>query len=129
MADDYQIDWEYTNGNSIVFKTEDLTIKWERLYMEVQTRPDGNIYVVDPGKVKRTFSFTSVLTGATLNTLNTVYTAAITYDATYPRIKTIYLAGATTLTNIECAMTSLTADDLGSGMWNVSVVLEEYTTA
>lgn len=129
MADEYQIDWEYTNGNSIVFKTEDLTIKWERLYMEVQTRPDGNIYVVDPGKVKRTFSFTSVLTGATLNTLNTVYTAAITYDATYPRIKTIYLAGATTLTNIECAMTSLTADDLGSGMWNVSVVLEEYTTA
>jgi hypothetical protein len=57
MADEYQIDWEYTNGNSIEFKTEDLQIKWDRLYMEVQTRPDGNIYVVDPGVVKRTFTF------------------------------------------------------------------------
>ena len=129
MADEYQIDWEYTNGNSIPFKTNDLKISWERMFMDVHVRPDGNIYVVDPGKVKRTFTFSSVLTGSTLNTLNTVMTAAITYDATYPRIKTIYFAGATTLTNIECAMTSLVATDLGSGMWNVEAVLEEYTTA
>lgn len=129
MADEYQIDWEYTNGNSIEFKTNDLQITWDRLYMSVEARPDGNLYVVDPGVVQRTFTFSSTLTGATLNTLNTVMTAAITYDATYPRITKIYFAGATTITNIECAMTSLTATDLGSGMWDVNVTLTEYNTA
>ena len=129
MADEYQIEWEYVNGSTISFKTNDLSIMYERMYQKVNTRPDGNIYVEDPGKVKRTFTFSAVITGAVMNTLNTVLTASITYDATYPRIKKIYFTSATTITNIECAMTSCVATDLHNGFWNVQIVLEEYTTA
>ena len=129
MADEAQIDWEYVNGSSIEFKTSDLKITYNRLFQDVTVRPDGNLYVDDPGKVQRTFTFTAIITGATMNTLNTVMTASITYDATYPRIKTIYFTGATTITNIECAMTSLVATDLHNGFWHVAVTLTEYNTA
>jgi len=93
--------------------------------MTVTTRPDGKRYVDDPGKPYRDFSCTSIITGATLNTLNTVQTAAITYDATYPRLTTIYFAGATTITNVEVALTELKATDQGSGMWSVDVTFTE----
>ena len=93
--------------------------------MTVTSRPDGKIYVDDPGKAQRIFSCTSIISGATLNTLNTVQTAAITYDATYPRLTTIYFAGATTITNIEVALTDLKATDQGNGFWSVDVTFAE----
>ena len=125
MADEAQVIYEYTNGNTISFKTSNLKITYYRIGMTVTTRPDGKRYVDDPGKPYRDFSCTSIITGATLNTLNTVQTAAITYDATYPRLTTIYFAGATTITNVEVALTELKATDQGSGMWSVDVTFTE----
>ena len=126
MADEAQVIYEYTAGNTISFKTSNLTITYNRLFMTVTSRPDGKIYVDDPGKAQRTFSCTSIITGATLATLNTVQTAAITYDATYPRLTTINLAtGTTALTNIEVALTDLKVTDQGSGMWSVDVTFTE----
>jgi len=125
MADEAQVIYEYTNGNTISFKTDNLTISYQRLFMTITSRPDGKIYVDDPGKAQRTFSCTSIISGATLNTLNTVQTGAITYDATYPRLTTIYLAGGTTLTNIEVVLTELKATDQGNGFWSVDVTFKE----
>lgn len=125
MADEAQVIYEYTNGNTISFKTNNLKITYNRLFMTVTTRPDGKVYVDDPGKAQRTFSCTSIITGSVMNTLNTVQTAAITYDATYPRLTTIYLAGGTTLTNIEVAVTSLSATDMGNGFWEVNITFTE----
>ena len=125
MADEAQVIYEYINGSTISFKTSNLKITYYRIGMTVTTRPDGKRYVDDPGKPYRDFSCTSIITGATLNTLNTVQTAAITYDATYPRLTTIYFAGATTITDIEVALTSLKATDQGSGMWSVDVTFTE----
>ena len=125
MADEAQVIYEYTAGNTISFKTDNLTITWKRLFMTMTSRPDGKIYVDDPAKAQRTFSCTSIISGATLNTLNTVQTAAITYDATYPRLTTIYFAGTTTITNVEVALTELKATDQGNGFWSVDVTFVE----
>ena len=125
MADEAQVIYEYTAGNTISFKTDNLTITWKRLFMTMTSRPDGKIYVDDPAKAQRTFSCTSIISGATLNTLNTVQTAAITYDATYPRLTKIYFAGATTITNVEVALTELKATDQGNGFWSVDVTFVE----
>ena len=89
--------------------------------------PIAFFYVDDPGKAQRDFTFSSIISGANMNTLNTVQTAAITYDATYPRIQKIYFAGGTTLSNIEIAITSLVAKDMGNGFWQVNITMTEYT--
>ena len=125
MADEAQVIYEYTAGNTISFKTDNLTISYKRLFMTMTSRPDGKIYVDDPAKPQRTFSCTSIISGATLNTLNTVQTGSITYDATYPRLTTIYFAGATTITNVEVALTELKATDQGNGFWSVDVTFVE----
>jgi len=125
MADEAQVIYEYSVGASISFKTDDLMIAYKRLFMTITSRPDGKIYVDDPGKAQRTFSCNSIISGATLNTLNTVQTAAITYDATYPRLTTIYFAGATTITNVEVALIELKATDQGNGFWSVDVTFVE----
>jgi len=125
MADEAQVIYEYTAGNTISFKTNNLKITYNRLFMTMTSRPDGKIYVDDPGKIQRTFSCTSILAGATLNTLNTVQTAAITYDATYPRLTTIYFAGGATITNVEVAVTALSATDQGNGFWSVDITFTE----
>ena len=126
MADEAQVIYEYTVGNTISFKTSNLKITYYRIGMTVTTRPDGKRYVDDPGKPYRDFSCTSIITGATLNTLNTVQTAAITYDATYPRLTSINLAtGTSALTNIEVALTELKATDQGNGFWSVDVTFVE----
>ena len=127
MTDEAQVVYEYTAGNTLSFKTDNLKITYNRLYMKVTPRPDGKIYVDDPTIIQRTFTFTSIITGTVLNTLNTVQTAVITYSGLYPRITKIYLIGATTLTNIEVAITSLAATDLGSGMWQVEITMTEKT--
>ena len=125
MADEAQVIYEYSVGASISFKTNNLSITYKRLFMTVTSRPDGKIYVDDPAKPQRIFSCTSIITGSVLNTLNTVQTAAITYDATYPRLTTIYLATGVTLTNIEVVLTDLKATDLGNGEWSVDVTFAE----
>jgi len=129
MADEAQVIYEYSNGNTVEFKTNDLRIEWKRHFMTVEPRPDGNIYVNDPAVSQRIFTFSATISGADMNELNTVQTAAITYDGTYPRITKIYFSGAVTITNIEIAVTSLTGTDLGNGFWEVQCTMKEYTSA
>jgi hypothetical protein len=125
MADEYQIQWEYTNGNTIDFKTNDLRITFTRPGLKVETAVDGTILVTDPNNSKLIFNFTAIISGNTMDTLHGVITGNISYDGTYPRIQKIYWDGDSTETNIKCAMTSLSAGDLG-GNWEVQVTLEEY---
>lgn len=129
MADDPQIVYEYSNGNSVSFKTNDLRIEYFRDGLLMSRRPDGKLYVDDPGVEYRTFTFSAIISGADMNELNTVQMAAITYDATYPRITKIYFNGATTITNIEVVCTSFSGTDLGNGFWSVQMTLTEYNTA
>ena len=126
MADEAQVIYEYAVGTSISFKGS-LKITYNRLFMTITSRPDAKIYVDDPAKIQRTFSCASIITGAVYNTLNTVQTGAITYDATYPRLTSINLAtGTGALTNIEVVLENgWTATDLGSGQWSVDLTFTE----
>ena len=126
MADEAQIIYEYTNGNDVEIKTNDLKISINRLFVQMPARPDGNIYVDDPAVIQRVFTGTGVISGADANELHDVQIASITYDGTYPRIKKIYWAGATTETNIP-VFGQFTFSDLGQERWNVSFTLTEYT--
>jgi hypothetical protein len=127
MADEYQIQYEYTNGNTIDMKTNDLKIGVRRQFMTITTRPDGKMYVDDPTKIQRTFSGTCILSGADMNTLHDVQIAAITYSGGYPRIQKIYWNGATTETNIEVAMTKCEGTDMGAGWWHLAFEFTEKT--
>ena len=125
MVDEYQIEYEYAAGTSIEFKTNDLSIDIRRTGLRVDTRVDGTIVVTDTGASQMIFAFTSVISGATMNTLHGVQTGAIVYTGDYPRITKLYWSGASTEVNIEVAMTSLKAVDMGLGWWNVSITLVE----
>ena len=125
MVDEYQVIYEYTDGNTISFKTNDLTIDFTRPKMRVDVRVDGTIVVTDPGNSQKIFQFTARISGADMDTLNTVQSAAIVYTGDYPRIQKIYWNGATTETNIEVAMTELKALDKGAGWWAVAVTMVE----
>jgi len=125
MADEYQVEYEYVNGSSIEFKTNDLKITPVRSHLKVDTRVDGTRVVTDPGYVHRKFTFSAVISGATMNTLHDIQVAAIVYTGAYPRITKIYWNGATTETNIEVALTDLTTLDLGAGWWLVNITMEE----
>jgi len=127
VADEAQIIYEYVNGSTIEIKTNDLKIDMNRLFVSITARPDGNIYVDDPGIVQRIFTGTGVITGANANTLHDVQIAAIIFDGTYPRIQKIYWTGATTETNIPISA-HFVFSDLGSGMWGVEFTMTEYTT-
>ena len=67
MANESQIIYEYTNGNTVEIKTNDLSIDMQRLYVNVVARPDGKIYVDDPGIVQRVFTGTGTIVGADAN--------------------------------------------------------------
>ena len=125
MADEYQVTWEYSAGNSITFKSNDLRVQEIRSHLRIDTRVDGTRVVTDPGYAYKTFTFSSIISAATMNTLDSVLSGAITYSGAYPRITTLYWNGTTTETNIETAITSLQATDLGSGWWHVAVTMEE----
>lgn len=127
MADEAQIIYEYTNGNTVEIKTNDLKINPQRLFVQITTRPDGNIYVDDPGIVQRVFTGTGIIAGADANELHDVQIASITFDGTYPRIQKIYWTGALTETNIPISGHFVFADQ-GAGYWGVSFTLTEYTT-
>ena len=127
MADEAQIIYEYAAASDVSIKTNDLTITYNRLLMTLTARPDGKIYVDDPTIIQRVFTGTGIISGADMNEMNTVQTAAITYSGLYPRIKKIYFAGATTISNVEVALTAFSGTDLGNGFWNVSFTMTEKT--
>lgn len=129
MADTAQVVYEYTAGNSISFFTENLSIEYRRTHMHVDVRVDGSIYVSDADIVQRIFRCTAQnVAGATINTLNTQYTGGIDYSGAYPRLTAIYLTGATTLANIEVALSKLKVTDMGQGYWAVDLEFTEKTT-
>jgi hypothetical protein len=123
MADTYQITYEYSDGNTVTFKTNDLQVSVNRLEW-VDTRVDGTRVVTSTGQAWVIFSFSSVLSGNTLDTLYGVQTGSITFSGAYPRNTTLYWDGDSTETNIEVIMTKLQARDLGNGFWDVSITLE-----
>ena len=127
MADEAQIIYEYVNGSDVSIRTNDLNIAYPRLHVQRTVRPDGNIYVDDPGISQRIFTGTGIITGTDQNEMNTVQTGAISFDGSFPRIKKIYFTGATTISNVVVELTAFTADDLGFGFWNVSFTMTEYT--
>jgi len=127
LADEAQIVYEYVNGSDISIKSNDLRIDPQRKHVQITVRPDGNIYVDDPGIVQRIFTGTGVITGANANTLHDVQVASITFDGTYPRIKKIYWTGATTETNIPVSG-HFVFSDYGNAFWGVAFTLTEYTT-
>lgn len=129
MADEAQVIYEYVDGSTISFKTNDLAISYHRHGLSISRRPDGKMYVDDPGIEYRMFSFSAIITGATLKTFHDVQMAAITYSGVYPRITKIRFdgGGSNEITNIEVAIVSLTTTDLGNGFWNVQCTMEEKT--
>jgi len=127
MADEAQIIYEYSAGSDVSIKTNDLKITYNRLFMSVVERPDGKIYVDDPTVIQRVFTGTGLISGADMNEMNTVQTAAITYSGLYPRIQKIYFAGAVTITNVEVVLTAFSGADAGNGFWNVSFTMTEKT--
>jgi hypothetical protein len=128
MADEAQCIYEYTNGNTISFKGV-LDIVPTRPFETTTIRPDGNIYVDSPGISQLVITCSNALiNGTDFNTLLTVQRAAITFDATYPRLTTIYLKTGVTLTNEQVVMTSCKGTDMGNGYWMCNLTFEEYTT-
>ena len=127
MADEYQVIYECSDGNTISFKTDDLKVNYHRDGLKVSRRPDGKMYVDDPGVEYRTFVFSALISGNDMDTLDGVQMAAITYSGAYPRIQKIYWDGDSTETNIEVVLTSLSSADLGNGWWHVEITMEEKT--
>ena len=126
MADEFQIQWEYSNGNTIDFKTEDLKIRINRPYFRIDTRVDGVKVVTDLDFKQRIFTFSSIISGADMNTIHDqLIGGAIVYTAEFPNIEKIYWTGATTEDGIEVAITSFEAQDLGHERWRVAITMTE----
>lgn len=124
MADEYQCTYEYSDGNSITFKTYDLKVTPVRSHLKIDTRVDGVRVVTDPGFSYRVITCTALIDGDTMDTLDSVQGAAIVYSGIYPRLTVLYWDGDSTETNIEVALMSCDAADLGD-WWNVSLRFEE----
>jgi hypothetical protein len=126
LADEYQVQYEYSAGNTIDFKTNDLKITYHRAFMRVVTRKDGTRVVIDPNDTQyRVFNFTAVISGNTMDTLDGVQMGSITYSGLYPRIQKIYWDGDSTESNIEVAITALTTQQLDHDRWRVTITMEE----
>jgi hypothetical protein len=121
----YQVVYEYSAGNSISMYSNDLTVKYARPKMRIDTMVDGTIKVTDPGNSQRTFMFSTVLNGDTMDTLDSVQTGSITYTGAYPRNQKVYWDSDSTESNVEVAITDMTAKDLGSGWWLVTITMVE----
>ena len=127
MANEAQIIYEYSAGLDVSIKSNDLKIDPRRLFVDITARPDGKIYVDDPGIVQRVFTGTGEISGADANELHDVQMASITFDGTYPLIKKIYWTGAITESNIPVSG-HFVFEDLGNEMWGVTFTLTEYNT-
>lgn len=121
------IQYEHSAGVTLDIPAENLKLSFRRPFLSIYTRPDGTKIVSDPNVYQRVFSCTALLSGANVNTLNGWLVGSITYSGDYPRLKTVYLAAATTLTNIEVAITRCEATDLGNGLWSVAFEFTEKT--
>lgn len=125
MADEYQVEYEYSAGNTITIKTDNLKIVPVRSGIHIDTRVDGTRVVTDPGHTYRVITCTALLTGTVMNTMHDVQMAAITYSGAYPRIKKIYWDGTTYEENIEVALMNINTLDSGAGWWYISLRFEE----
>lgn len=124
MADEYQCEYEYSDGNTISFKTNDLKPRIVRPHLRIDTRVDGTRVVTDSGASYLVITCTSIVSGNTMDTLHSVQTGAITYSGAYPRLKKIYWDGDSTETNYEVALVDVDPLDLGNGWWQVSLRFE-----
>jgi hypothetical protein len=126
MADEYQIQYEYSDGNTIDFKTNDLKISYHRAFARIATRKDGTRVVIDPNDTQyRVFTFSAIISGNTMDTLDGVQMGSITYSGAYPRIQKIYWDGDSTESNIEVMLTQLEATQVSHNAWRVQITLEE----
>jgi hypothetical protein len=125
LVDEYQVTYEYSAGNSISFRTDDLKVTWVRPGLKVHTRVDGTRVVRDTGAAYRVFSCTAFVEGADADEMDTVQMGAITYSGAYPRLTVLYWNGTTTETNIEVACTEVNVLDRGMGWWLLSLRFEE----
>ena len=124
MVDTYQIVYEYSAGNSISFKSNDMSVDYHRLEW-TDTRVDGTRVVTTTGIGWRTFSGTAIISGGTMDTLDGIQSGAIVFTGAYPRLTVIYWDGDSTETNVEVRMTTLRVLDKGQGWWLVALGFEE----
>ena len=124
MADEYQVEYEYSSGNTISFRTDDMRVSPVRSGLHIDTRVDGVRVVTDPGHTHRVITCTAFLDGDDMDTLDAVQNAAIVYSGDYPRLKKIYWDGDSTETNVEVALVDVTTLDRGAGWWLVSLRFE-----
>ena len=124
MADEYQVEYEYSAGNTISFKTDDMRVVTVRPDLRVDTRVDGTRVVTDSGISYRVITCTALLDGDTMDTLDAVQGAAIDYTGAYPRLKKIYWDGDSTETNVEVALMDMNEIDRGAGWWLMSLRFE-----
>lgn len=121
MAVTYQCTYEYVDGSTITFITNDMKVRIVRPLLKVHTMGDGTRKVSDPNVGDYLeITCTSIITGNTMDTLHSVQTGSITYSGAYPRLTVIYWDGDSTETNYEVALTELEAQDLGN-YWRVSL--------
>ena len=124
MADEYQVEYEYSSGNTISFKTDDMRVTIVRSDLRIDTRVDGTRVVTDSGHSYRIITCTAFLVGDDMDTLDAVQNAAIVYSGDYPRLKKIYWDGDSTETNVEVALMDVNTLDRGAGWWLVSLRFE-----
>ena len=124
MADEFQVEYEYSAGNTITFKTDDMRVAPVRPLLRVDTRVDGIRVVTDPGFSYRVITCTALIDGDTMDTLDSVQGAAIDYTGAYPRLKKIYWDGDSTETNVEVALMDMNEIDRGAGWWLMSLRFE-----
>ena len=125
MVDAAQVIYEHTAGNTLSFKTDNLTITILRPFLSIDARPDGNKLVTDNNVFQRIFKCSAKLTGDNWKVLHDWLIGSITYSGIYPRLTTVYFDGDTTISNIEVAITQCSARDMGDGWWMVNIQFTE----
>ena len=127
MADEYQVEYEYTNGNKISVKAENVRVKIIRPHLRVTTRVDGTRVVTDSGQYYLVITCNALMSGGDADDLFGVQTAAIVYTGAYPRIQKLYWNAADTEANIEVALMDTEFIDQGDGWWLASLRFESKT--
>ncbi len=125
MANEYQVEWEYSSGNSVSIKTNDLKMQINREIYEDKVI-DGTIKITDTDNYQRIFTCSAMIPAADANTIHDqLIGGSIDYSGSYPRITKIYWDGSTTETNIEVYIANITLQDLGQGNWNIQLTMRE----
>ena len=124
MADEYQIEYEYTDGNKISVKADTVIIDVIRPHLRVTTRVDGTRVVTDSGFSYQVITCTALIDGDDADTLFDVQSGVIDYTGAYPRLQKIYWDGDSTETNVEVAVVKTNLSDQGDGWWLLSLRFE-----